>query len=192
VKFGLVDSKRYGFLLSGGLDSAVLLGLMLQELPHISIQPFTIPKTDGAALYVQPILDFFNKRFNTLLPNTIHVGDPTVHHRSQSRTAVEEIWKKHDVDFLYNAVNQNPPILNNDPYAPQRDTKSSNPKIVLPFVSLLKDDVLKLMYENGLEELVDMTHSCTEWKVGRCGKCWQCRERQWAFDEIGKIDTGLK
>ena len=40
--------KQYGLLLSGGIDSAVLLYLLIKENPRINLQPFTIPKTDGA------------------------------------------------------------------------------------------------------------------------------------------------
>ena len=36
--------KQYGLLLSGGIDSAVLLYLLIKENPRINLQPFTIPK----------------------------------------------------------------------------------------------------------------------------------------------------
>ena len=53
MKFNLVPTSRYGIMLSGGLDSAVLLYLILDESPTINIQPFTIPKHDGALLYIE-------------------------------------------------------------------------------------------------------------------------------------------
>ena len=90
----ICKNKKYGIMLSGGLDSAILLGLLLLENKNINIQPFTIPKTDGAMLYADPVIAYINSKFDTSIPNTIKVGDPNVHHRQQSKTAVKEIFEK--------------------------------------------------------------------------------------------------
>jgi hypothetical protein len=184
------SNTRYGILLSGGLDSAVLLYLLIKSNPAIQIQPFTIAKTDGAVLYADPIVEHFNRKFNLSIPKTIVVGDPTVHHRRQSGTAVRDIFSKHNTDELFIGINQNPPELDSLPGAPDRDKKSNDPKIIFPFVDLYKDQILQLMYENDQEDLIDITHSCTEQQVGRCNRCWQCQERAWAFKQHNKQDTG--
>lgn len=179
-------------MLSGGLDSAILLASILLENKDIEIQPFTIPKTDGAILYADPVIKYINSKFRTNIPNTIKVGDPTVHHRQQSKTAVREIFEKHKIDKLFIAINQNPEELNSLPGAPKRDTKSDDPRILFPFVNLLKTDIVKLAVENNLTDLFDITHSCTEQQIGRCGICWQCTERSWTFDKLSLSDTGIK
>jgi hypothetical protein len=184
------QQHAYGILLSGGIDSAILLYLLIKENLNIQIQPFTIAKTDGAYLYADPIIDHFNKKFNLMIPKTIVVGDPTVYHRLQSTTAVKEIFEKYPVDYLYIGLNRNPPELANLPGAPVRDTKSTNPQIILPFVDLYKHNILEFMYDDNQEDLIDITHSCTEQSVGRCNQCWQCTERAWAFEKLNKIDTG--
>lgn len=184
------QQHTYGILLSGGIDSAILLYLLIKVNPNIQIQPFTIAKTDGAYLYADPIIAHFNKKFNLMIPQTIVVGDPTVYHRLQSTTAVREIFEKYPVDYLYIGLNQNPPELANLPGAPVRDTKSTNPQIILPFVDLYKHNILEFMYADNQEDLIDITHSCTEQSVGRCNQCWQCTERAWAFEKLNKIDTG--
>lgn len=185
-------NKKYGILLSGGIDSAVLLYLLIKSNPAINIQPFTIAKTDGATLYADPIIKHFNSKFSLAIPPTIIVGDPTVHHREQSKTAVVDIFTKHtDIDMLYIGINRNPPELADDPHAPQRDTKSTHPKIVFPFIDLYKTNVLQFMYDNKQQDLLALTHTCTEQQYGRCNKCWQCRERMWAFRQLDRIDTGL-
>jgi len=184
------NSKQYGIMLSGGLDSAILLYLLLKNNPNINLQPFTIPKFDGAALYAGPIVDYYNKLFSTNIPQPILVGDPSVHHRQQSKVAVAYIFNNHPVDTLFVAINQNPSELDQLPGAPQRDKKSDNPKIAFPFVDMHKDQILKIMYDEGQEHLIDITHSCTEQQIGRCGQCWQCTERNWAFSQLNKIDTG--
>jgi len=185
------NDKHYGILLSGGLDSAILLYLLIKVNPKINIQPFTIAKTDGAYLYADPVVEHFNQKFNLSIPKTIVVGDPTVYHRLQSHTAVREIFDKHPVDILFVGINQNPPELNNLPGAPIRNTKSTNPQIIFPFLDLYKHNILEFMYADKQEDLIDITHSCTEQQIGRCNKCWQCTERIWAFKQLDKTDTGI-
>ena len=190
MRINTTTTDEYGILLSGGLDSAVLLYLLIKSNPNINLQPFTIDKTDGAALYADPIIDHINCKFGTTIPHTILVGDPTVHHRQQSTTAVREILTKHDIDYLFIGINQNPPDLSLLPGAPDRDTKSPHPKIIFPFVDMYKDQILSLLYEHNQEDLIDLTHSCTEQQIGRCNSCWQCTERAWAFKQFDKQDTG--
>ena len=191
MKIETQPDKNYGLLLSGGLDSAILLYLLIKSNPTIKIQPFNIPKTDGAYFYADPIIDHFNQKFGLSIPKSIKVGDPTVYHRLQSTTAIREIFDKHLVDYLFIGINQNPPELANLDGAPKRDTKSNNPRIIFPFVDLYKHNILEFMYVNNQEDLIDITHSCTEQQVGRCNKCWQCTERAWAFKQLDKTDTGL-
>jgi hypothetical protein len=184
------NTTNYGILLSGGLDSAVLLYLLVSVNSEIRIQPFTIAKTDGAYLYADPVIEHFNRKFNLSIPRTIVVGDPTVYHRLQSTTAVKDIFEKHPVDYLYIGINQNPAELADLNGAPKRATKSNDSRIILPFVDLYKHNILEFMYDANQEDLVDITHSCTEQQQGRCNQCWQCTERAWAFKQLDKQDTG--
>jgi len=56
---------------------------------------------------------------------------------------------------------------------------------------LYKHNILEFMYAGNQEDLIDITHSCTEQQIGRCNKCWQCTERAWAFKQLDKTDTGI-
>jgi asparagine synthetase B (glutamine-hydrolysing) len=101
--------KKYGIMLSGGLDSAVLMYLILKENKNINIQPFSIPKHDGSHLFVSKILEYFEVLFDINIPSTTLVGDSGVHHTDQSTIAVKEIFKTYPaIDFLFFATNQNP------------------------------------------------------------------------------------
>ena len=189
--------KKYGIMLSGGLDSAVLLYLILKENKNISILPFSIPKHDGSHVFVNGILEYFEERFNIKIPSTILVGDPDVHHSQQSTTAIKQIFKDYPyIDFIYFATNQNPTHdFNYDQYPngsyPDRVKTSLHPKILMPFIEMYKDEILKTVFDNDQEELLLLTHSCTEQKTGRCGQCFQCNERAWAFRQLDKIDPGV-
>lgn len=186
------SNKKYGILLSGGLDSAVLLYLLIRTNSNINLQPFTIPKFDGAALYADPIIDHFNQKFELNIRKTKLVGDPTAFHRAQSRTAIIDIFENYNIDHLFVGINQNPPELADHPSAPVRDRASTDPRIVFPFVDLYKDDILRLMYKYNQQDLINLTHTCTEQQQGRCNICWQCSERIWAFRQLGQEDTGTQ
>ncbi len=190
-------NKKYGIMLSGGLDSAVLLYLLFRENRNINVQPFSIPKHDGSHLFVGGILDYFEKAFNIKIPSPILVGDPEAHHSQQSRTAVEDIFRDYSsIDYLFFATNQNPAhSFDYSQYPPDgfpnRVKGSSHPKVLMPFIDLHKDQILKMLFDYGQEELLLLTHTCTERKTGRCGRCFQCNERAWAFVQLDKIDPGI-
>lgn len=191
----LNEHDQYGIMLSGGLDSAILLHLLLKENKNIKIQPYTIPKHDGSHLYVSNIIQYFNNLFDIKIPDTILVGDPDVYHAKQSQVAVQEILEKYKIDFLYFATNQNPThSFDYSKYPadgfPNRVKGSTHPKVLMPFINLYKDDILRILFENKQNQLIDLTHSCTEQKLGRCGNCFQCNERSWAFTQLQQIDTG--
>jgi 7-cyano-7-deazaguanine synthase in queuosine biosynthesis len=73
--------------------------------------------------------------------------------------------------------------------APGR-SKASSEKWMQPWFDLTKDHVVKLMRDLDLDEVMELTHTCTESTGVRCGKCWQCRERAWAFGRAAITDTG--
>ena len=184
-------------MLSGGLDSAVLLYLLLKEDKTIAIQPFSIPKHDDSHLFVDGILKYFENYFNITIPNTILVGNPEVHHSQQSTTAVRQILTEYPkIDFIYFGTNQNPARLFDysqfgpDEF-PDRVQYPTHPKVLMPFIKMYKDEILKILFDNDQQALVLLTHSCTEKKTGRCGQCFQCKERAWAFDQLDQTDPGI-
>jgi 7-cyano-7-deazaguanine synthase in queuosine biosynthesis len=193
----MLKKSNFGIMLSGGLDSAVLLYLLLKEDNTIAIQPFSIPKHDGSHLFVPGILKHFENYFNITIPNTILVGDPEAHHSQQSTTAVKQILTEYPkIDFVYFATNQNP--THSFDYSqfspdgfPNRVQGPTHPKILMPFIKMHKDEILKILFDNDQQALLSLTHSCTERKTGRCGQCFQCNERAWAFDQLDQTDLGV-
>lgn len=187
------QNKKYGIMLSGGLDSAMLLYLILLENKFCNIQPFSIPKHDGSHRYVQGILEYFNTEFDIKLPEPIIVGHPDIHHSQQSRVAITELFLKYPVDYLFIGLNQNPPLPwgNANWERPNRPLKSDDPRIILPFIELYKTHIVDLIFQHDQKYLLNLTHTCTEQTVGRCGQCFQCNERSWAFEQLHQIDTGI-
>ena len=143
------QNKKYGIMLSGGLDSAMLLYLILLENKFCNIQPYSIPKHDGSHKYVQGILEYFNTEFDIELPKPIIVGNPAVHHSQQSRVAITELFLKYPVDYLFIGLNQNPPQPWGDPNweRPNRLLKSPSDRIILPFIELYKTHIVDLIFQ---------------------------------------------
>ena len=189
---------RYGIMLSGGIDSAMVMYFVLQsaKINHVNInlQPFSIIKHDHSYEYVNNIIDYFNKQFGLTIPNTILVGNPDVHHRMQGSLGIGEVFRKHpEIQILFSGLNQNPPEPWGDPkwVKPNRPRPSySLPNMRFPFLHLYKTHIIDFMFEYKQEELMNLTHTCTEMPSGRCNICFQCSERSWAFEQIGKIDRG--
>lgn len=183
---GFINPKsRIGIMLSGGMDSALLLYLLADTFSN-EITPFTVPKTDGAALYVNGIIEWVNNKTNREIPNSKFIGDPNLYHGAIINNAIKEINKEYD--FLYFAGNSYPEdVLPNGP----KRVRRKDPRHFQPFFDCYKNEIVKAYVDFDIMDLIPLTHTCTEQAEGRCNVCWQCKERIWAFNEINIEDTSL-
>jgi hypothetical protein len=175
-----------GIMLSGGMDSALLLYLLAKNLTN-QIIPFTVPKTDGAKHYVVPIVTWVNNKLNKNIPEPQLIGNPSVYHSQIINHSLKEIEEMYDV--LYFAGNSYPENIL--PGGPNR-TKRTNSKHLQPFFELYKTDILRGYITYDIMDLILLTHTCTELEYGRCNVCWQCKEREWAFKELDILDRGIQ
>lgn len=187
------EDWRIGPLLSGGLDSAVLLATILftarKKNKKLKVQPFSIIKSDGSSNYVPKILDYLSARYDFKIPPTFTVGDGSLHHTQTGQSAITEIFEKNLCDQIFFGTNKIPP-QELPGLAPKR-REGTHPRIQAPFFSLYKTHVLDLCIQLGDEKLFELTHTCTEQTTGNCRQCWQCHERAWAFEQLGIRDPQL-
>jgi len=177
-------TDRLGMMLSGGMDSALLLYLLSLNTQN-EIVCFTIPKTDGAANYVNPIIAWVNGKLGRNIQGSKLIGNPKLYHSAIINEAIKSI--ENEYDFLYFAGNSYPSEIL--PGGPNR-IKRVNPKHIQPFFDCYKTDIVRSYIEFGILDLILLTHTCTEWEFGRCNNCWQCRERAWAFNQLNIQDIG--
>lgn len=185
--------KRIGVMLSGGADSAILLYLLALERKMAGgdqeLIPFTVARPDGAWDYVKPIVDKINQMLGTAIPDPIQVGDPTLHHSKQGRSGELEARGKYRIDHFYYGSQQHPPVPMPGEY-PKRPEQVELPGTTIPFALVDKRHTLGLYEVFQAWPLIELTHSCTALTVGRCGECYNCKEREWALGELYITDPG--
>lgn len=186
--------QRIGVMLSGGADSAILLYLLALERKlegsTQEIIPFTVARPDGAWNYVKPIVDKINQMLGITLPDPIQVGDPALHHSQQGRSGELEARGKYNIDHFYYGSQQHPPVPMPGDY-PKRPEQVELPGTTIPFALVDKRHTLGLYEVFQAWPLIELTHSCTALTEGRCGECYNCKEREWALSELGITDPGV-
>lgn len=180
--------------LSGGADSAILL-YILAKLNKTSgtghfIYPVTFPRDELAETFANNVINFINQKLNVSLPRTKIHGRSDLNHNEFIKNGITELMETGEYDCVYIAENKVPNI-DMPGLAPIRADETYNyDKLYLPFSKFYKYHTLDLYFEENVEELLALTHSCTEQAYGRCNACFQDYERMWALKELDREDTG--
>lgn len=203
--FNLEEDKKYGLMISGGIDSAILSYLILQTYRErnwlANVQPFTMRKTNERVDTANTVVDYLNRTFPEFhVPYTIELGDPKMHHRDQGEAAWREVKATYpDINYVFYASNAVPPWDYENWMKDERGLPNGRPErskgqggmVYLPVLHLYKSYMIDLVFEHNQEEIFEFSRSCTQSIEGpRCGRCFHCRERAWGFASIGKIDPG--
>lgn len=66
------------------------------------------------------------------------------------------------------------------------------PNVSLPFIDMSKDVVIQHYYDNNIADILPKTLSCGSSNIRVCGKCFNCREREWAYNKLNiEVNLGL-
>jgi 7-cyano-7-deazaguanine synthase in queuosine biosynthesis len=176
--FGMVDvpnhSGNIGISCSGGADSAILLYAMVKD--GMSPRVFFIEKANSKLEALQRCVDYINARFGSSLSIEIIGRTDSTHNIRPDIIALAA-----KVDFLYTGVTQNPPVQING-LPPNRPSPNQPPsKFIMPFVSIDKRASIYLYNLFGVNDLLDLTYTCTENPITPCNQCFACSERNWAI-----------
>lgn len=183
-------NKRIAVVVSGGWDSAVLWHIVYNECKRRgqSCRPYTVPKIDGAVKWAGEVLRQSGYTDNTNIVGEVNADDPS----SYVTSGIVEIFTKKMADIVYVGVTKYYEDMVTD--HPRQHASQYNAEHIClqPFSDVTKDETVQLGFDLGIaEDIMNITHSCTELDEGRCGYCPWCKERQWAFKTIGKEDTGV-
>ena len=209
--------KKIGVVVSGGLDSSILWHIVYGECLERNQEciPFTVPKVDGALTYATRMLEWSCDYYGTkqLHPWVIN-SDGVDWNREQDYQGEEvqqqllggmkEVIVNGYADVLFNGVNEYPPnyksLCSYHTPGPRLLARDSDYKhegtpikeiYLQPFADITKDQIVLLAKElSVLADLSYLSHSCVELIRGRCGECFWCKEREWAYEQAEEIDYG--
>ncbi len=204
--FNLEEDKKYGIMVSGGLDSALLFYMIMSTYKERGwtpkLQPFTIRKHNERIQTARSIISWINEKFpDHVIPDTIVLGNPDDHHRLQGDLAWKEVRSRYpDINYVFYGSNAVP----NWDYSnwekdqmgfpvgvPQRGPGEGG-MVYLPFYHLRKYHTVDLVMQLDIPEVYTMSRSCTYVADGpRCKLCFHCRERAWGFAMAGITDPGI-
>lgn len=200
-----------GVFISGGVDSTLLAYLLndfkIKIKPDLTIKYFCVKRPDDSELHAKRIVNYIDEKFGLNTSNINFVGTGNTHHSAQVRSGMIDALDNYEFDVVLTAITKNPESLDPpellpdyeygrfvDPdgsvYNGPKRVKAKNPKVLNPFWDYTKADTVKIIKDLNLLDIPNITHTCTASKTIKCGKCWQCCERAWAFYKNDFIDTG--
>lgn len=179
-------------LYSGGADSTLLYYLVIssimQNYPDKSLDLIIVDRYNNP---VQRATDLYNKirsDINDTISKLRFVPLPTdTPGNLQVMYAVDKI--KADYDAIFWGINQYPDDTairpKNSSYQINFSTFKAPDKLHLPFANFKKTDIIDTYVKLGITDVLNKTHSCGEPVAVPCGECFNCRERIWAFTQLG-------
>ena len=202
-KFTIVDGKlscpirNFGLYFSGGLDSAALLCLMIEERKSLKLDTpltaFTVYKNEFSTLHARKALDAIEKHYDIHVDHVTDIpNDPDANIKgnlgSNAMKFVSE-YKPHML--LYMGINRMAP----DDVRPFKEKlnidygfSTVSKHYRAPFLFLHKPHIVDIFYKLNCEDIIPYTQSCSVLKQGKCGQCYACKEREWGFTLLGKVD----
>ena len=200
VIFPKID--KIGLFLSGGLDSAALLCLILTELKNIDklnkipVVCFTVLKENIPTHYATDVLNYAQTKFDVSIT---HVNDIPNTADSDKLGIIDNTLFKFAKNYSANMLiylgqnRMSPDEIR--PFSQKLNVDYGNRKtvgnITSPFLFLHKPQIVDLIYQLGCEEVIPLTKSCSTQSIGTCNICYACAERKWGFSALGKTDPGI-
>jgi hypothetical protein len=182
INVELQPTEKVAITFSGGMDSTLLLYLLLREKETMQVNTeihcFTATQC-GTKIHSQKVLEL--PEFKDKVIHHLDVDNPIAESvRPVTKGLLSDGW------VVYGASNQVPLEDIGGRYPMRHSKNPDNPNNVLPFLFLFKYHILDAYYKLGIEHILKTTHTCTELEYGECGKCFACRERDWAYYKLGR------
>jgi hypothetical protein len=193
--FTIPEVDKIGIFMSGGLDSSAMLSLILKELDAtnrlntVSLTAFTVEKPTGEPLYTTRILKKFEEHFQITIPhvNNIANTEEAISLGRMDANVVVETCKQFG-GLMYLSGNNMPPSNVKLFKGGLGFTYTQTPLYQLPFLDLLKPQMIDILYKLGTDFIIPYAHSCSRQFRGKCNSCYSCEERNWGFEQLLLVD----
>lgn len=193
-----LPGMHYGVLMSGGFDSALMLALILearkQEQHKVPFTVYTVQRGMGAEEFAINMAGLMEEHFKVNL-NMVFLGmPPGLPHNKEVGVPAASVVGAWLVGKMFSGATSNPPIDTGKWLAPTRPSldaqKPGFKRWVYPMLHLDKSHTVAMVRERGYDFIETNSHTCTQLPKGRCGECFQCQERAWAYRTLGVTDPG--
>jgi hypothetical protein len=185
------ERKRIAMFISGGIDSAILYFMMLQENKKLNnlheITPFSIMRNEGSKYFANLVVGYVNSFYGIPYQDPIIVGDTTLPEKQQVKSGA---YAARDLgyDIIYlGLIEQLPQHMIGWTQIPYVES----PRFKAPMHLLNKSHIIDLVVQLKQESLFYITHTCNLQEIGRCNNCNGCNERRWGFDQLGLVDPSI-
>lgn len=182
-----VDAKKITVLMSGGMDSTLLLYVLAKEIKssnrHIDLDAVSfrngvvIPsRVKNIIKYIEQICSIKVSYNQSAPPGWI-------------REVVSDVFKVCQSDYVYTGCN----LVVEGAFTPTRHIPHDTPPVrgeplnerhLRPFISYDKIKIVEMYLENNLLDLLKITHSCGLLFKEECGECYFCTEKIWATKQL--------
>jgi len=171
-------------MVSGGVDSAILYYLLLQENFNtgnkFEIIPYTMLRKEGSRYYAKDVINYVHDLHHLPHTDLNIIGDNTLPETQQVESGIMDVLHK-TVDYVYLGI-----IESREEHSvgwhrfPFKETFHRR----YPLLNLQKSHVIDLYIKTGMIELLKMTHSCAVHEITPCNNCNGCIERIWGISEM--------
>ena len=208
VQIPIHTGDNIGISLSGGLDSALLLYVLMSNMnKNQTLHIYSMAKKEAfydSAIFSPKIIrfclektKFINIRQHILyIPYSISDTGQSGHDIIYQNPLKD--FYDHSIDIFYSGVTANPPEEDMANFNPStlvdvetvrnildreniyRYDRDGRMHSITPFINSNKREIFKAYEKLGILDLVKLTRSCIGNKVdGHCNRCWWCEERKW-------------
>jgi 7-cyano-7-deazaguanine synthase in queuosine biosynthesis len=181
------DCKKIHVLFSGGVDSTLLLYLLLlekQQRPDLEIKCYGLMMAKSTIKYTRcrEILDVLEQRFKIKIPFQNFDRKFILREFAEMILSVEP-------GYVFSGCNKVLDFLNPTNYIPG-DTppvrgKAFNEFHIRPFIDMDKGEIISCYVQHNILDILEITYSCGYSMKKTCGKCYFCLERSWGLKVCG-------
>jgi len=182
------DARKITVLLSGGIDSTLLLYLLAKEITDnkLPIQLDCVSFRGGSVVprQTKAVIQWVQQKFH--IPITYNHSAP----RSWIRNVVQDVLVVCEPDYVFTGCNnvvvdQFTPTKHIPGDTPPERGEPFNEQHLRPFIHWDKIAIVEQYLNHDILDLLKITHSCGVLHETECGECYFCMEKIWATKTLG-------
>lgn len=180
------DAKKVTVLVSGGIDSTILLYLLAREIVESNLEIELDVVSFSSVVNnkkIKQVIQYIEQKFFIKIPYNLSAKSGWI------REVVSNVFEVCQSDYVYTGCN----LVVTDKFTPTRYITNDTPPVrgepfnerhLRPFISYDKVKIVELYLEHNLLDLLQMTYSCGYSPIQECGECYFCTEKIWATKHL--------